>query len=634
MGLPATILAIPGPRLLLAALVLSSLPAAPVLAAASSDDEPAPWWDQEWTIRKQVTVNGGSAGAGLPEPVTEAAVLVRLVEGDYQFGLAKEDGSDLRFIAADGKTVLFHHLEKYDGLMGEAFAWVKIPEVKDGGPTAFWLYTGNTSGAQAVSVADPKATYDAATSLVYHFSDRGAPPVDASGNGHVADVPGLVSEGAMIGGGLRLDGRGGITVPAAESLNSGGDGFTLSVWVKPASLAPNAVFFSQGDESSSLVLGLNDGVPYAEVTGVSGTQRTAPGEVLTAGAWRHLALTVTPAQTTLYLDGQAYGSPLAAGLPSVSGPLLLGVTPPADPVATPGLVGELDELHLSRVARSPAWIKLAALTQGPNAGQVLTLGVDEAAKHGGALQEALHHLSLFGEISKSLTFDGWVVIFLCALLAFIGLVVGVAKMIYLHKIQKASKAFLEKWEELSGDLTVLDHGDEDNIRSMAGHASLQQQQVMKPSPLYHLYQLGSEEIHQRVTSSKHEFKGLSGRSITAIKATLDGGLTREVQRLNSLLVFLTIGIAGGPYLGLFGTVLGVMITFAVIAQSGEVEINSIAPGIAGALLATVAGLAVAIPALFGYSYLASKIKDAIADMQVFIDEFIAKIAESYPSSNE
>jgi biopolymer transport protein ExbB len=77
-----------------------------------------------------------------------------------------------------------------------------------------------------------------------------------------------------------------------------------------------------------------------------------------------------------------------------------------------------------------------------------------------------------------------------------------------------------------------------------------------------------------------------------------------------------------------------MITFAVIAQSGEVDINSIAPGIAGALLATVAGLAVAIPALFGYSYLSSKIKDAIADMQVFIDEFIAKVAESYPETKD
>jgi len=137
-----------------------------------------------------------------------------------------------------------------------------------------------------------------------------------------------------------------------------------------------------------------------------------------------------------------------------------------------------------------------------------------------------------------------------------------------------------------------------------------------------------------VTAARDEFQGLSGRSITAIRATLDGGQTREIQKLNSQLVFLTIGIAGGPYLGLLGTVIGVMITFAVIAKSGEVEINSIAPGIAGALLATVAGLAVAIPALFVYSYISTRIRDAISDMQVFIDEFVAKIAESYPMRGE
>ena len=634
MALPAlisTVHRLPTPLLALLALLTATFTPA---ARAAEDGAPAPWWDKEWIIRKPVTVTGGQGGAGLTEAVAEPAVLVRLVEGEYQFGLAKEDGSDLRFVSADGKTQLPYHFEKYDALMGEAFAWVKLPEVKVGGPTTFWLYTGNSAGAKAVPVADAKATYDAATSLVYHFSDRGAPPADASGNGNVGAAPGLVSEGAMIGGGLRLDGRGGVAVPASDTLNWGADGFTLSVWVKPATLAPDAVFFSQGDGASSLVVGLNNGVPYADVTGAAGVQRTAPGEALVAGSWRHLALTVTAAQTTLYLDGQPYGSPLTAGMPALAGPIQLGVPPPADPAAAPGLVGEIDELHLSRVARTPSWIRLAAALQGPNAAQALTLGADEAARQGGVLSEALHHLSLFGEISKSLTFDGWVVIFLCAVLALIGLVVGVTKLMYLSRIRKASQAFLEKWEDLSADLSVLDHGDEESIKSMAGHASPKLQQLMKPSPLYHLYQLGSEEIQQRVHSAKNGFKGLSGRSITAIKATLDGGLTREVQRLNSLLVFLTIGIAGGPYLGLFGTVLGVMITFAVIAQSGEVDINSIAPGIAGALLATVAGLAVAIPALFGYSYLSSKIKDAIADMQVFIDEFIAKIAECYPEAKD
>src|SRR3546814_7192320 len=76
------------------------------------------------------------------------------------------------------------------------------------------------------------------------------------------------------------------------------------------------------------------------------------------------------------------------------------------------------------------------------------------------------------------------------------------------------------------------------------------------------------------------------------------------------MVLLTIAISGGPFIGLLGTVLGVMITFASVAVAGEVNINAIAPGIAAALLATVAGLAVAIPALFGYNYLLSRVEAA------------------------
>jgi biopolymer transport protein ExbB len=77
-----------------------------------------------------------------------------------------------------------------------------------------------------------------------------------------------------------------------------------------------------------------------------------------------------------------------------------------------------------------------------------------------------------------------------------------------------------------------------------------------------------------------------------------------------------------------------MITFAIIAKSGEVNVNSIAPGIASALLATVVGLVVAIPALFIYSYLNGRIKNSLALMQVFIDEFVAKMAEFYRPAQE
>jgi biopolymer transport protein ExbB len=83
--------------------------------------------------------------------------------------------------------------------------------------------------------------------------------------------------------------------------------------------------------------------------------------------------------------------------------------------------------------------------------------------------------------------------------------------------------------------------------------------LMRKSPLYQIYHLGSEEISNRLKRRPRltlekggvkPTKGLSGRSIQAIKATLHGGMVREVQKLNGKLVFLTISIAGGPYVGL------------------------------------------------------------------------------------
>src|SRR4029450_5694590 len=107
---------------------------------------------------------------------------------------------------------------------------------------------------------------------------------------------------------------------------------------------------------------------------------------------------------------------------------------------------------------------------------------------------------------------------------------------------------------------------------------------------------------------------LSAQSIEAIRATMDASLVRMSQRLGSQMVLLTISISGGPFLGLLGTVVGVMITFAAIAATGDANVHAIAPGIAAALLATVAGLAVAIPALFAYNYLLTRIKAATRDL--------------------
>jgi biopolymer transport protein ExbB len=204
----------------------------------------------------------------------------------------------------------------------------------------------------------------------------------------------------------------------------------------------------------------------------------------------------------------------------------------------------------------------------------------------------------------------------------------IGKGMYLRSIGKGNDLFIEAWEKVATDLSVLETTD----GSIPGIRK-EDEATLRKSPLYRVYHVGMVELKKRLEAmdkNDHDArKALTARSIQAIKASLDGAQTRETQRLNKQLVLLTIAISGGPFLGLLGTVVGVMITFAAVAVAGDVNVNAIAPGIAAALAATVAGLAVAIPSLFGYNYLLTRVKESSTDMHIFIDEFISKLAEFY-----
>jgi biopolymer transport protein ExbB/TolQ len=247
-------------------------------------------------------------------------------------------------------------------------------------------------------------------------------------------------------------------------------------------------------------------------------------------------------------------------------------------------------------------------------------------KHPGGQNKALEHVMLFGDIAKNMMFDGWIAIAICIAMIGVGWTVAARKILYLNKIEKGNHDFMREWRKMANDLTTLDRN--------ADAQKLTETPAMKRSPFYEIYHIGAEEITARVSSVRSGHKGLSGRSIQAVRAALDAGLVNLQHKLTNGLVYLTISIAGGPYVGLLGTVVGVMITFAIISKEGEVNVNAIAPGIASALLATVAGLIVAIPALFAYSYLNNRIKNITSEVKVFIDEFVSKMAEYYPQVNE
>lgn len=99
------------------------------------------WWNDDWQLRKKITFDTGAAAANVTEPIgATTPVLVRLHAGNFCFGSAKDDGSDLRFVAADDKTPLKHHIEKSNSLLGDALVWVAVPNLKSGAKNEIWLY--------------------------------------------------------------------------------------------------------------------------------------------------------------------------------------------------------------------------------------------------------------------------------------------------------------------------------------------------------------------------------------------------------------------------------------------------------------------------------------------------------------
>lgn len=578
------------------------------------------WWDGDWTIRKKIVLDTSATGAAITDPIGTVPVLIRLSDANFKFSSAAPDGSDLRFVAEDDKTLLTYHIEKFDPLLNEVFVWVKIPDLKPSAKTSIWLYYGNTSGKLA-KVNDSKGTYDGETVLVYHFSEHGQPAADATANGNNALNAGTPSDGSMIGTGLRMDGKNTIAIPASPTLAlPGHEPLTWSAWVKFAAPQPNAVLYSQRDSSGALIIGLDNGVPFVNVTSGNVTLRTPGGAPLTAGAWKHLAMVAGPRTVTVYVDGASYAT-LNASLPAVSTSALIGGTG----TGGVGCAGEIDELEISRVARPASVIKLAAFNQGPDsAGKFTSFGEDE--------QESNWLSSLksgyIGVIVSSLTPDGWAVICILGVMSLVSWIVMIRKAAYLSRVGKGNSEFLGQWRTLSNDLSVLE--DDDAHKAMDGDLAPSRRRRVLNSSLYRIYHIGVEEIQLRLAADKSRTaKVLSARSIEAIRAALDGGLVRETQKLNNQMVLLTIAISGGPFLGLLGTVIGVMITFAAVAAAGDVNVNAIAPGIAAALLATVAGLCVAIPSLFGYNYLLTQVKSVTSDLHVFIDEFVTKMAEFY-----
>ena len=588
----------------------------PALALAAS------WWNNDWKYRKEITFDLSPTGADVAGTPQDVPILVRLSLANFSyFNDTKPDASDFRVVASDDKTPLKYHFEKYDPQTQMALLWVRVPQITGGSKTdKIFAYYGNPDAPTAADVA---GSYDASQTLVLSFTETIGIPADGTAyKNNPSASTAVLTPAAIIGGGAKFAGKESITVPATPSLRLlPNQGFTASAWLRVEN-AQTATVFALSDQGKVLELALEGSKLSARAVFGGAPVTVTQASDLTLSQWHHVALTAGAGKLTLYVDGIATGS-APVTLQEIGGTFTIGASE-----GTRFLTGDIDEVEVAKVARSADWIKTAARSQGVDANLVV-YGAD-GQKEGG-------QNSYFVTIAKNLTVDGWVVIGICMAMLVVALVIMVIKAIFLSRVENANRRFLRDFRRLSGDATALDSppakGEEefeDDAPPMSELAG--DQNKYGASTLYRLYHHGVRELHKRVdgkTVSAQRAQILSHQSIDAIRAAMDASMTRLQQSLSSQMVLLTIAISGGPFLGLLGTVIGVMITFAAIALSGDVNVNAIAPGTAAALAATVAGLSVAIPALFGYNWLNSRIKSISADNRVFVDEFVTRLAEQY-----
>ena len=145
----------------------------------------------------------------------------------------------------------------------------------------------------------------------------------------------------------------------------------------------------------------------------------------------------------------------------------------------------------------------------------------------------------------------------------------------------------------------------------------------RPSPLVAVFDFGYEEIHRQVTQ-----RG-TVRNKISLERTLQLGISEELTKLDRNLNWLATTASVAPFIGLFGTVVGIMRSFHDLGQQGSASLRAVAPGISEALLATAVGLFAAIPAAVFYNYFGHVIKEIGARMDDFTLEFMNMAERSF-----
>ena len=231
------------------------------------------------------------------------------------------------------------------------------------------------------------------------------------------------------------------------------------------------------------------------------------------------------------------------------------------------------------------------------------------------LLAAASETSAFGFALKHVSFEGKITMSMLVVVSLFSWSVIINKAFQLRRARRMGAKFYEAWKKTKDPMEVARSGAE-----------------FPGSPAFEIYRAAAEEIDLQLNTSSVVVKGekkISLGSFELVRAALERTASAQAILLEKGMIVLTTAVAGGPFIGLLGTVFGVMETFAGIAIKQAASITAMAPGVAGALLNTIIGLFVAIPAMFAYNFQVTNIRGMTSELDNYVSELATALDHKY-----
>lgn len=211
------------------------------------------------------------------------------------------------------------------------------------------------------------------------------------------------------------------------------------------------------------------------------------------------------------------------------------------------------------------------------------------------------------------TVEGKAIIIVLVIFSIFAWSVMAAKALQMHRAKRLNQFFNAEFRGQPAVLSIYDRKVQ-----------------VEGCPLFTAYNEGCTELNARLRNPPGAGRRqVSLKGMEHVKRTLERVVAQESLKLESGLILLAIAVSGAPFLGLLGTVWGVMSAFGHVAVSGKATLQELAPGVSAALVTTVAGLLVAIPSMFGYNWLVHNLRVMTVELDNFAQELVSKMETEY-----